>query len=277
MTKSLSANSTQMLVVFVCILIVILIYANNRIDSIQNQQYQPQVPLEIAEAKFPVQTLDLRDTVWESNKFSGTITNNGTEDIFNAKIKLSVSKSRSEWMPEDQFLTIPYKIKSGEKLEFSETMPSYDSSDWWSSNIVDAQYYNGEYVPTPASTVFPTPTVIIPPFIAMTPTPMPTQIPTPTPNLNKIFALKMLNERIIQITQEINFHNSVIKSLIDEEGERCDRPLSILKDGQIENPQVLIQCFNDYSSRIKEEQAKRDALIRERNAFEREAAQIIAQ
>ncbi|MEK7060956.1 MAG: hypothetical protein AAB931_00365, partial [Patescibacteria group bacterium] len=168
-------------------------------------------------------------------------------------------------------------IKSGEKLEFSETMPSYDSSDWWSSNIVDAQYYNGEYVPTPASTVFPTPTVIIPPFIAMTPTPMPTQIPTPTPNLNKIFALKMLNERIIQITQEINFHNSVIKSLIDEEGERCDRPLSILKDGQIENPQVLIQCFNDYSSRIKEEQAKRDALIRERNAFEREAAQIIAQ
>lgn len=102
----------------------------------------------IAKVRFPVETLDLRNTFWEYNEFSGTVINNGDKDIYNITIKLSVSKNRNQWIPEEQFLTIPYKINSGEKLEFIETVNSSGGNPWWSSYLTNAEYYNGEIIPT---------------------------------------------------------------------------------------------------------------------------------
>lgn len=106
---------------------------------------------EHAKIQFPVETLDLRNTSWEYNEFSGTIINNGNKDVYNVAIKLSVSKSRNQWIPEEQFLTIPYEINSGEKLEFIETVNSSGGNPWWSSYIINAEYYNGEIIPTAPS------------------------------------------------------------------------------------------------------------------------------
>lgn len=102
------------------------------------------------EKPFPVETLDLRNTLWEYNTFSGSITNNGKKDVFNLKVRLAVSKTREKWDPEEQVVIIPYEIQSGKTILFSENVTSAGSSDpWWTSNVVDAKYYNGEKIPTP--------------------------------------------------------------------------------------------------------------------------------
>lgn len=105
------------------------------------------------EKLFPVETLDLRNTLWEYNTFSGSITNNGKKAVFNLKVRLAVSKTREKWDPEEQVVIIPYEIQSGKTILFSENVTSAGSSDpWWTSNVVDAKYYKGEKIPTPPPT-----------------------------------------------------------------------------------------------------------------------------
>ena len=163
--RALPVDISRVLLFFIGILIVVLAYTNIRIDNIHTQK-----GMEIAkEEKFPVQTLDLRNTSWESNKFSGSITNTGTKDVFNVKIKLAVSRNRDKWEPEEQLLIIPYRIRASETLPFSEPLSSLNANQWWSSNIVDARYYNGEQISTPVPTQIsmPSPTIYVPPRVIM--------------------------------------------------------------------------------------------------------------
>lgn len=113
------------------------------------------VPTPYVQVNVPVQMLDLRDTYWNGNRFSGKITNNNKKDIFKVEIKLAVSKDPKNWEPENHYITVPYKINAGDTLDFSEEANQFIYNSWWSSEIVSAMYYNGEDVPSP--TPIPTP------------------------------------------------------------------------------------------------------------------------
>lgn len=138
----------QNLLIFIVIFLFVIFIISSFVGSTPQKQGS-KVQQTSTETKFPVQTLDLRDTSWEYNTFSGSITNNGKKDVFNLKVRLAVSKTRERWDPEEQVVTIPYKIQSGQTITFSKSVTSAGSNDpWWTSNIIDARYYNGEKVPT---------------------------------------------------------------------------------------------------------------------------------
>lgn len=166
--------SLNNLVFGIIILIIFFLGLNHYLDLQLASNTVKVTATPTAEDSFPVETLDLKNTSWISNTFSGSITNNGKKDVFNIKVRLAVSKTREKWDPEEQVVIVPYEIQSGKTIFFSESVTPAKSNDpWWTSNIIDAKYYNGEDIPTP------TPTVYVPPTAMPTYKPVPTIDPNP--------------------------------------------------------------------------------------------------
>lgn len=139
--------------------------------------------------------------------------------------------------------------------------------------------------PIPSSTEIPIPTIIFkqPPVqnVYFSPTPNPTSTPTPTPsptsnpNVGKEAALKLLDEKINKINQNIAFLQSQVDSLLKQE-DQCSTVGSSLEDPYAQSI-AQAQCSQSYFSAISQIQYKIDSLIRERRGHEAQKIQIMTQ
>lgn len=123
--------------------------------------------------------------------------------------------------------------------------------------------------PTPKPTFAPTPTP------SPTTTPMSTPSPISTPNPGKEQALKMIDEKINKINKDIAFLQSQVDGLLKQE-EQCSTRGSSLEDPYAQSI-AQAQCSQSYFSSISQIQYRINSLIRERNEYERQKIQIMAQ
>jgi len=113
----------------------------NEKNSILSSNLAPTPTLPITE---------LQNTKYDGKILTGYILNKSNKPIFNTKISLRISKDRSSWDIDEQHdFIVPYKINPGETINFSENYKTTKKDPWWTTLILETNFYNGESVLTP--------------------------------------------------------------------------------------------------------------------------------
>lgn len=96
---------------------------------------------------------ELQNTKYNGKVLTGTILNKSNKPIFNTKILLRISKDKTTWnVDETHEFVVAYKIDANQSINFSENFKSAKKNPWWTSEILESYFYNGENVPTPSPT-----------------------------------------------------------------------------------------------------------------------------
>ncbi len=129
--------------------------------GINSQSTTP--PTQVLQNAVSPESLELRNTSWKNNVFSGVIYNKTDKPVFSVQVTLKVSASRDTWnVDENHIITVPYKIDPSKSISFNEKVLTAKVNPWWTANITSAKFYHGETIATP------------------NPTPRTTQVGTPT-------------------------------------------------------------------------------------------------
>lgn len=97
--------------------------------------------------------MEINNTKYNGEIISGTILNKSDKPIFNTKIILKISKDRTTWnIDETHEFIVPYKIEPNQSINFSENYKTDKKDPWWTTQILESYFYNGEDIITPTPT-----------------------------------------------------------------------------------------------------------------------------